>query len=64
VREAYAGYRNAYDVAKHYQDEVLPLRKRIADENVLRYNGMLVSVFELLADAASRSSRSMRRSRR
>lgn len=51
VREAYAAYRTAYDLARHYRDEVVPLRKRISDENVLRYNGMLVSVFELLADA-------------
>jgi outer membrane protein TolC len=36
VREAYTGYRTAYD---------------IAEENVLRYNGMLIGVFELLADA-------------
>lgn len=51
VRESYAGYRTAFDLAKHYRDEVVPLRKQIADENVLRYNGMLASVFELLADA-------------
>jgi outer membrane protein TolC len=51
VREAYAAYRTAYDLAKHYRDEIVPLRKRISDENVLRYNGMLISVFELLADA-------------
>jgi len=51
VRETYHGYRIAYDVAKHYRDEVVPLRKQISDEMVLRYNGMLVSVFELLADA-------------
>ena len=51
VREAYSGYRTAYDLARHYRDEVVPLRKRISDENVLRYNGMLISVFELLADA-------------
>jgi outer membrane protein TolC len=51
VREAYAAYRTAYDLAKHFRDEVVPLRKRISDENVLRYNGMLISVFELLADA-------------
>ena len=51
VRESYAGYRTAYDLAKHYRDEVVPLRKRIADENALRYNGMLIGVFELLADA-------------
>ena len=29
----------------------MPLRKLIAEENVLRYNGMLIGVFELLADA-------------
>ena len=51
VREAYSGYRTAYDLAKHYRDEVVPLRKRISEENLLRYNGMLISVFELLADA-------------
>ena len=51
VREAYAAYRTTYDVARHYRDEIVPLRKRISEENLLRYNGMLISVFELLADA-------------
>ena len=51
VREAYRAYRTAYDVAKHYRDEVVPLRRQISDEMLLRYNGMLASVFELLADA-------------
>ena len=51
VREAYHGYRTAYDVAKHYRDEVVPLRKQISDEVLLRYNGMLASVFELLIGA-------------
>ena len=53
VREAYRGYRIGYDIAKHYRDEIVPIRKRIADENLLRYNGMLIGVFELLADARS-----------
>lgn len=53
VREAYLGYRTSYDIASHYRDEIVPLRKRIADENLLRYNGMLIGVFELLADARS-----------
>jgi outer membrane protein TolC len=53
VREAYSAYRTAYDLAKHYREEIVPLRKRISDENVLRYNGMLIGVFELLADARS-----------
>jgi outer membrane protein TolC len=51
VRESYDAYRTAFDLARHYRDEIVPLRKRISDENVLRYNGMLISVFELLADA-------------
>jgi outer membrane protein TolC len=51
VREAYQAYRIAYDIARHYRDEIVPLRKRISDENQLRYNGMLIGVFDLLADA-------------
>jgi len=51
VREAYSAYHTAYDEAKRYRDEIVPLRKKIAEENMLRYNGMLISVFELLADA-------------
>jgi outer membrane protein TolC len=51
VREAYGAYRSAYDIARHHLDEIVPLRQRIAEENVLRYNGMLIGVFELLADA-------------
>ncbi|MFN0184660.1 MAG: TolC family protein [Aquabacterium sp.] len=51
VREAYTGYRSAYDIARHHRDEMVPLSQRIAEENLLRYNGMLIGVFELLADA-------------
>ncbi len=51
VREAYTGYRSAYDIARHHRDEIVPVRQRIAEENLLRYNGMLIGVFELLADA-------------
>ena len=51
VRSAYSAYRTAYDTAKRYRDEIVPLRRKIAEENVLRYNGMLIGVFELLADA-------------
>jgi len=51
VREAYTGYRSAYDIARHHRDELVPLNQRIAEENVLRYNGMFIGVFELLADA-------------
>ncbi|MFZ5555495.1 MAG: TolC family protein [Pseudomonadota bacterium] len=51
VRETYSAYRTAYDTAKHYREEIVPLRKKILDENQLLYNGMLISVFELLAEA-------------
>ena len=51
VREAYLTYRTSYDIARHYRDEVVPLKKRISDEQMLRYNGMLIGVFTLLADA-------------
>lgn len=51
LRESYSAYRTAYNLAKHYRDEIVPLRKVMAEENVLRYNGMLIGVFELLADS-------------
>jgi outer membrane protein TolC len=51
VREAYGQLRAAYDIARHHRDEIVPLRQRIAEEQLLRYNGMLIGVFELLADA-------------
>ncbi len=51
VRQAYLSYRSTYDMARHYRDEVVPLSKRISEENQLRYNGMLIGVFDLLADA-------------
>ena len=51
VREHYSAYRTSFDVSRRYRDEIVPLRKRVSEEVLLRYNGMLVSVFELLADA-------------
>jgi outer membrane protein TolC len=53
VREAYAMRQSQYAIARHLRDEVVPLKQRISEENVLRYNGMLIGVFELLADARS-----------
>jgi outer membrane protein TolC len=51
LRETYSAYRTNYDISKHYRQEVVPLRKVISEENMLRYNGMIIGVFELLADA-------------
>jgi len=56
ARESYADYRASYDLARHYRDQVLPLRKQISDQTLLRYNGMLMSVFELLADAREQAA--------
>jgi outer membrane protein TolC len=56
VRGAYAGYRASYDIARHFRDEIVPASKRVSQENLLRYNGMLIGVFELLADARSQIS--------
>lgn len=54
AREAYRSYRAAYDIARHYRNEVLPLRKIISDETLLRYNAMQIDVFSLLSEARQR----------
>jgi outer membrane protein TolC len=51
IRVAYAGYRAAFELAQRQRDEVLPLRQAIAQQNLLRYNASLISIFELLSDA-------------
>lgn len=51
VRSAWLTYRTALDLARQQRDEVVPLRQLITDETTLRYNGMLASVWELLAEA-------------
>ncbi len=51
TREAYFAARSHWDIARYHRMQLVPLRQRIAEENLLRYNGMLIGVFELLADA-------------
>jgi outer membrane protein TolC len=51
VREAYQIYRSSYELAQHYAKDIVPMKKQVSDEVLLRYNGMLLSVFELLTDA-------------
>jgi len=50
AREAWQGWNTAYALARRYRDEVLPLRRKVNEEMVLRYNGMLASVWELLGE--------------
>jgi outer membrane protein TolC len=54
AREAYVGYRATYDIARQYQNNVLPLRKIIQDESLLHYSGMLIDVTQLITDARAR----------
>lgn len=54
ARDAYRVYRSTYDIARHYENEVLPLRKIISDETMLRYGAMQIDVFSLLAEARQR----------
>lgn len=54
VREAYLRYRGQYDLTRHYQGSVLPLRKTIQDQALLQYSGMLVDVTQLIIDARAR----------
>ena len=51
VRVARALAEAAWRIARRHHDEVLPLAKQVSDETLLRYNGMLVGVMDLLADA-------------
>ena len=54
ARDAYRVYRSTYDIAQHYQREVLPLRKIISEEMQLRFGSMQVDVFALLTEARQR----------
>jgi len=56
ARESYQDYQASYELARHYRDVVIPLRQKISEETLLRYNGMLLSVFELLADAREQAA--------
>jgi outer membrane protein TolC len=51
LRAAQDDVRESLALATTLRDRLVPLRATILDENLLRYNGMLASVFDLLADA-------------
>jgi len=51
ARDAYRSYRTSYDIVTRYQRDVLPLRKVISDELMLRYGAMQIDVFTLLVEA-------------
>jgi outer membrane protein TolC len=51
ARSAHAAVTGKYRVARHWRDEVLPLRRIIDEEALKSYNGMITSTFDLIADA-------------
>jgi outer membrane protein TolC len=54
ARDAYQVYRSTYDIAVHYQREILPLRQIITEEMQLRFSSMQIDVFALLTEARQR----------
>jgi len=54
ARAAYDAYRANHELARHYRDNVVPLRKVVEEEAVLTYNGMITSTFDLLDDTRAR----------
>ena len=54
ARSAYLAYTASHQIARHYRDAVLPLRRTIEEEGLLSYNGMITNTFELLADTRAR----------
>jgi outer membrane protein TolC len=54
ARDAYRTYRSMYDIASHYQREILPLRNIITEEMQLRFSSMQVDVFALVTEARQR----------
>ncbi|MDF0492860.1 TolC family protein [Bradyrhizobium yuanmingense] len=54
ARDAYRVYRSTYDIAGHYQREIIPLRRIITEEMQLRFSSMQVDIFALLTEARQR----------
>lgn len=54
ARDAYRVYCSTYDIAGHYQREIIPLRKIITEEMQLRFSSMQVDIFALLTEARQR----------
>ncbi len=48
LRESYSLYRTSFDVAQHYQNQILPMQETLLEEATYNYNGMIIGVFELM----------------
>lgn len=51
MREAWQRTVTAYLAAQRVRDRLLPMRRQLVEQSTLHYNGMLIGVYELLADA-------------
>jgi outer membrane protein TolC len=54
ARQAAETYRATYDIARHFDKDILPLREIISQQQLLNYNGMLTDAFALVTDARER----------
>lgn len=59
ARSAYHAYTASHQIARHYRDAVVPLRRTIEEESLLSYSGMITNTFELLADIRARLNSSL-----
>lgn len=55
LREAHAAWLAAWTIARQHHDLLLPLRRSVAEQTLLHYNGMLIGLPELLADARAQA---------
>jgi len=55
ARLALAAYQTSWTVAQGYREDELPTRQRITDETLLRYHGMLKSVWDLLTETGNQA---------
>lgn len=59
VRTAHLKYLAAHERARAYEATIVPLRRKITEETTLRFNGMLVDIFALLADVREQAGASL-----
>jgi outer membrane protein TolC len=59
ARSAELAYYSSYEIARHYRDVLVPLRRTIEEEGLLSYNGMITSTFELLTDVREKLAGSL-----
>ncbi len=55
-REAYLRYRTAFDIAKHYYDQIIPMHEILLEEANYNYNGMIIGIFELMQSGLEKST--------